>query len=138
MITTHLLPYLGDRKLDSITNEDVQELKHQLEHKAPKTVNNVLTVLNVLLKAAVEWKEIAVMPCSIRLLKTPKSSAQFHDFDDFERLVEAARQLDGRAYLIVLLGGEAGLRCGDDGAGVERRGPRSGSSRSSGRTGRAT
>ena len=86
MITTHLLPYRGDRKLDSITNEDVQELKHQLEHKAPKTVNNVLTVLNVLLKAAVEWKEIAVMPCSIRLLKTPKSSAQFHDFDDFERL----------------------------------------------------
>jgi len=113
VITTHLLPYLGDRKLDSITNEDVQELKHQLEHKAPKTVNNVLTVLNVLLKAAVEWKEIAVMPCSIRLLKTPKSSAQFHDFDDFERLVEAARQLDGRAYLIVLLGGEAGLRCGE-------------------------
>ena len=97
ILTTHLLPTFGDRKLDSITNEDVQELKHRLKHKAPKTVNNVLTVLNVLLKTAVEWEVIDAVPCSIRLLKTPKSSAQFHDFEDFERLVEAAQQLDARA-----------------------------------------
>ena len=46
----HLLPRFGPRQLDSITNEDVQQLKRQLSGRAPKTVNNVLTVLNMLLK----------------------------------------------------------------------------------------
>ena len=33
-------------------------------------------------------------------------------FDEYERLVEAARR-DPQVYLVVLLGGEAGLRCGE-------------------------
>jgi len=81
--------------------------------RAPKTVNNVLTVLNVLLKSAVDWGVIAGMPCTIRLLKVPKTSAAFHEFDVYERLVEAARLTDPQAHLVVLLGGEAGLRCGE-------------------------
>jgi integrase len=52
------------------------------------------------------------VPCSIRLLRTPKSAASFYDFDEYERLVEAA-QAESQAYLAVLLGGEAGLRCGE-------------------------
>lgn len=36
----------------------------------------------------------------------------YHDFDDYERLVAAARLSDQSAYLLVLLGGEAGLRSG--------------------------
>jgi integrase len=49
----------------------------------------------------------------IRLLPVPKPSASFHDFDDYERFVAAAQATDVRAYLVVLLGGEAGLRCGE-------------------------
>jgi integrase len=113
ILSTHLISTLGDRSLNAIGNEDVQELKRRLEDKAAKTVNNVLSVLNVLLKSAVEWELIDRVPCTIRLLKTPKTSAQYHDFDPFDRLVEAARRLDGRTTLIVLLGGEAGLRCGE-------------------------
>jgi integrase len=90
----------------------VQRLKHSLESRSAKTVNNVLTVLNTLLKQAVAWDLIERMPCTIRLLPIAKSSARFHDFDDYERLVEAARE-DQQAFLIVLLGGEAGLRCGE-------------------------
>jgi integrase len=52
------------------------------------------------------------MPCTIRLLPIPKPSAGFYDFDDYDRLVEAARA-EPDAYLIVLLGREAGLRCGE-------------------------
>jgi integrase len=37
----------------------------------------------------------------------------FYDFDEYERLVLAASALDATAHLIVLLGGEAGLRCGE-------------------------
>ena len=46
------------------------------------------------------------------------SEMRFLDFNEFERLVEAAAVVDGNTHLIVLLGGEAGLRCGDHGAGV--------------------
>jgi hypothetical protein len=43
----------------------VQQLKHHLRDRAPKTVNNVLTVLNVVLKKAAEWDVIERMPCMI-------------------------------------------------------------------------
>ena len=112
ILRVHLVPQLGSKRLDAITTEVVQRLKHALKAKAPKTVNNVLTVLNQLLKTGVEWDAIDRMPCSIRLLPLPKHSASFHDFDEYERLVVAARS-DPNAYLIVLLGGEAGLRCGE-------------------------
>ena len=113
ILNTHLVPILGAKKLDAITNEDIQRLKHRLQTKSPKTVNNVLTVLNVLLKTAVEWDVVERMSCTIRLLPTPKTSAQFHDFEAYERLVQAAERLDRRTALLVLLGGEAGLRCGE-------------------------
>ncbi len=112
ILNVHLLRLLGPRRLDAIGNEQVQRLKHSLQHRAPKTVNNVLTVLNVLLKKAVEWNVLDRMPCTIRLLPIPKPSAGFYDFDDYERLVEAAGA-EPNALLIVLLGGEAGLRCGE-------------------------
>lgn len=50
----HLVPTLGSKRLDAIANEQVQRLKLALTHRAPKTVNNVLTVLSTLLKKAVE------------------------------------------------------------------------------------
>jgi integrase len=103
----------GHRRLDAIKNEDVQRLKAQLQHKSPKTVNNVLTVLSVLLKKAVEWEVIERMPCTVKLLRVQKGDAAFHDVDDYERLVEVARSIDTRTLLIVLLGGDAGLRCGE-------------------------
>ena len=73
ILRVHLIPALGDRKLDAITDEQVQRLKLQLHDKAPKTVNNVLTVLNVLLKSAVAWNVIDKLPCSIRLLPVGRS-----------------------------------------------------------------
>jgi integrase len=113
ILRLHLKPLLGGQRLDAITNEDVQRLKTTLSAKAPKTVNNALTVLSTLLKAAVEWSVIERMPCTIRMLKVSKSSVAFHDFDVYERLVEAAFRTDPQTHLIILLGGEAGLRLGE-------------------------
>jgi integrase len=70
-------------------------------------------VLNVLMKKAVEWDVIDRVPCSVRLLPVPKGSMAFYDFDEYEQLVVSAKAIDQVAYLIVLLGGEAGLRCGE-------------------------
>ncbi len=72
----------------------------------------MVTVLNMLLRKAVEWDAIERMPCTMRLLPIPKSSAGFYDFAEYERLVESATE-EPNAYLIVLLGGDAGLRCGE-------------------------
>ena len=87
----HLVPALGHQNIDAITSEDVQHLKGRLSTKAAKTVNNILTVLNVLLKKALEWNVIDRVPCTIRLLRVSKSSTFFYDFEEFERLIVAAR-----------------------------------------------
>ncbi len=80
-LRVHLIPRLGDLPLDGITTEHVQQLKTALATKSPKTVNNMLTVLNVLLKAAVPWGVIERVPCSIKLRRVPKTDVvpEFHD-----------------------------------------------------------
>jgi integrase len=113
ILRVHLVPLIGDKPLNQISTEDIQKVKSALTGWSPKTVNNVLTVLSVALKTAVEWGVIDRVPCSIKLLRAPKSVAAFHDFSDFEKLVEAAKADGAAAHLIVLLGGEAGLRCGE-------------------------
>lgn len=109
----HLVPLLGFKRLDAVRTEDVQRLKQRLHDRAAKTVNNVLTVLNVLLKTAVSWDVIHRLPCTIRLLPVPVPAASFLDFDEYERVIEIAATDEPEAYLVVLLGGEAGLRCGE-------------------------
>jgi len=113
ILRLYLVPAFGRRRLDAIKNEDVQRLKAQLQCKSPKTVNNVLTVLSVLLKKAVEWEVIDRLPCTVKLLRVDKGNAAFHDVEEYERLVVVARAIDSRTLLIVLLGGDAGLRCGE-------------------------
>jgi len=109
----HLLPLFGSKKLDAIKDEDVQRLKGRLIKRSPKTVNNVLTVLNVMLKTAIEWEMIDQLPCSIRLLPVARRDAAFHDFGAYEQLLNAALSIDSRTYLIALLGGEGGMRAGE-------------------------
>jgi len=112
LLRLYLVPALGHKRLDAVTNEDVQRLKQVLQAKAAKTANNVLAVLSKLLKVAVDWNVIERMPCTVRLLRIPKTEASFHDFEEYERLVKAAAE-DGQTLPIVLLGGDAGLRCGE-------------------------
>lgn len=76
-------------------------------------MNNVLSVLSKMLKVAIEWGEIECMPCTVRLLKRGEGSMQFWDFDQHQRLIDAADKLETRAFAAVLQGGEAGLRAGE-------------------------
>jgi integrase len=65
------------------------------------------------LKKAVEWGELERLPCAIKLLPNPRKTMGFHDFDQYERLLTVARKRGADAYLMVLLGGDAGLRLGE-------------------------
>ena len=91
----------------------MQRLKLVLSERAPKTVNNELTVLSTLLKKAVEWGELDRLPCAVKLLPNPEKTMGFHDFDQHERLLTVARKRGSDAYLMVLAGGDAGLRLGE-------------------------
>lgn len=113
ILRIHLIPRLGDRRLSQIRTADVDKLKAELAAAAPATVNNVLSVLLTLLKVAVEWGEIRELPCTVRLVRRREAEMAFHDFEEYERLLAAARGIDPRAELIVLLGGRAGLRLGE-------------------------
>jgi integrase len=113
ILANHLYPTLGDKRLDKVTDEDVQRLKRTLSSLAPKTVNNVLAVLGKLLRVAARWKVIPVMPCSIDLLRVTLSAPRFYDFGEYERLRQAARALGTRYECALLLGADAGLRGGE-------------------------
>jgi integrase len=113
LLKWHLVPTLGAKKLDEITDEQVQRLKLSLGGRSPKTVNNVLTVLSVLLKKALEWHELEKLPCTVKLLKNPKKDMGYYDFDEYDRLLEMAARRGRDVYLMVLLGGDAGLRLGE-------------------------
>ena len=111
--TAYLIVLLGGEAGCRDACPGLAGLKNRLSAKAPKTVNNVLTTLNTLLRVAKEWRVIQEIPCQIRLIKAPRPAMAFHDFPEYERLVDVAHASDATAYLIVLLGGEAGLRCGE-------------------------
>jgi integrase len=109
---THFTPW-HDLPLSAITDEEVQKLKGRLMDRSPKTTNNVLVCLSVVLKTAVEWNRLAAMPCRIRLVKVPKNAKpDFYDNDQLARLVEAASSRTGD-LVTVLLGADAGLRRGE-------------------------
>ena len=54
------LPRFGELRLDAITNAEVAKLKTELVDRSPKTVNNVLVVLRVMVHAGAEHLQPAL------------------------------------------------------------------------------
>ena len=113
ILRMHLLPALGHKRLDEITNEDIQRIKAALAVMNSKTVNNVLNVLSKLLNVAVEWGVIDRMPCRIKLLRVVSPVMDFYESEQRNALVDAAGKIDPRIRVMVLLGADAGLRRGE-------------------------
>ena len=78
-----------------------------------KTVNNCLSTLSMMLKMAVKWKVIDRMPVEIEHLKGADSTVEFYEVEEYERLVDAAGKLGPVQQIVMLLGGDAGLRMGE-------------------------
>lgn len=113
----YLVPWLGSKKLDALGDTDVQRIKANMQHLASKTVNNTLTVLSTILESGARKYGFSSFP-EVKLLKVAPTKMDFYEADAFERLVIEAGKLDARSRLMVLLGGDAGLRC-DEILGVE-------------------
>jgi integrase len=112
-LRAHLVPALGDRRLNEIDDEAIAQLKSSLKSRSRKTVNNILSTLSKLLKVAQDWGLLEKLPCRIRMFKYESPEMGFYGFGEYGALVDAAEKIDLRILGMVLLGGDAGLRRGE-------------------------
>ncbi|WAS97192.1 tyrosine-type recombinase/integrase [Nannocystis punicea] len=108
-----ILPVVGDRPVRSIGELDTARLKRELAWCAPGTLNVTLQAFGQVLRYAVQIKALDKAPM-IKRVKVPDDDAPAcYTPADFERLAAAAAKAGQLSLLIVLLGGESGLRHGE-------------------------
>jgi hypothetical protein len=105
----HLVPTLGPKRLDAITNEQVQRLKLALSHRAPKTVNSVFDGAEYAVEEGDGMGRARIAAVRDQVIAQSQEDHGFHDFNQYERLLTVARKRGTDAYLMVLAGG-AGAR----------------------------
>jgi len=115
----HLGPVLGPMRLDEMCRDGtIQRFRAVLAQKidagkmSVKTANNILAVLSKALRYAEEAEVIDRAP-RVRLYKVEAPERRSWDFDEYVRLLAAARAYDPHWYAAVCLAGEAGLRIGE-------------------------
>ncbi|MGO9333496.1 MAG: tyrosine-type recombinase/integrase [Acidimicrobiales bacterium] len=108
-LNTHIFPELGDRRIDSIMQTDVQSLVNQLSARlAPRTVRRGYGVLRSLCAYAEMTDRIGRSPCrNVKLPAVQPLERSMPLPDDLARLVEA---MDQRYRPMVYLGAVLGLR----------------------------
>jgi len=120
VIARHLVPYFGKTRLVEIDKRAVEGFKKFMtdrvldhgEKYSPRTLNNILATLRVMLRTAVEWDYLEAAP-EVKLLKVDADEDfQFLDFKDAEKLKTAARQhpLWGPVFITML---NTGMRMGE-------------------------
>ena len=115
ILRKHIIPVLGEWRLDEIDTTAVDELKERMEEHADKTVNNVLAILSNMVRVAKDLKVIREMPIEkFGLFRVDTSKPPpYYTEEELGRLVAAALKLGRNVAAAVLLGGDAGLRCGE-------------------------
>jgi integrase len=112
-LRNYLLPLFRHKRLHELDEGDEVKLKKAMKELSPSTYNNAASILNSVLAAAKKSKVIPKVPYHFTLMKRQKGRPRFYDFDQYSWLVEAAQKLDRRTEIVVLLGGDAGLRRGE-------------------------
>lgn len=110
----YLKDAFGERRLDEIGTGEVAAFRALLveQELAPKSINNILAVLSKPMKYAVDCELIAKAP-RIGLFKVERPEIESWDFEQYARLLAAAKLEGADWYAAVCLAGEAGLRSGE-------------------------
>lgn len=111
------MPVLGDLTLDAITTNHLEMVKASLRKKSngrqlsARYRNGAMDILGHMLKKAREWKLVSAAPMMPPRAKVvTQEEVEIFDDDELIRLRAAAKAYTQNAYLVVLLGSEAGLR----------------------------
>jgi integrase len=110
----HLKAAFGDLPLDAIGAGEVAAFRASLVEKklSEKRINNILAVLSKPMKYAVDCELIAKSP-KIGLYKVERPEIEPWDFEQYARILKAAKIEGPDWYTAVCLAGEAGLRSGE-------------------------
>jgi integrase len=110
----HLEPRFGKMRLDEITTPVVARFRADLVAKklGEKRINNILAVLSKPMKYAVECEVIDKAP-RIGMFKVERPEIVAWDFEQYARLLVAAKAEGDDWYAAICLAGEAGLRVGE-------------------------
>ncbi len=111
-LSAHLVPFFGHMRLDAIGNEQIELLKakKQAQGLAPKTINNLLSVVGKCLNTAVEWGVIKTAP-RMRRLRVPPESYDYLTEEEANQLVSSADEEPWRTMILLAL--KTGLRLGE-------------------------
>ena len=111
MLRNHVVPWFGKQKLCNINSRDIARFKtvKLKDGYSKKTVNNLLVLLGRMLSIAVEWEIIDKAP-KMKMLKIPRPEFDFLDFDESERLIDAAPE---RWRPMILMALKTGMRLGE-------------------------
>ncbi len=108
----HLIPFLGtEAGCDHESRHPGAEAR--LEGRSAKTLQQHVDVPEHAAEESRRMGVLEMMPCTIELLKLPEGYAVVLRFRGVRKRSVSEAAQDWRAYLIVLLGGEAGLRLGE-------------------------
>jgi integrase len=110
----HLKAAFGEKRLDEIGTGEIAKFRASLVEKklSEKRINNILAVLSKALKYAVDCELIAKSP-KIGLYKVERPEIEPWDFEQYARMLAAAKLEGSEWYVAASLAGEAGLRSGE-------------------------
>lgn len=110
MLQGHLLPTFGAYKLHEIDAASIERFKAERIQKglSPKTINNVLTVLNKCLAVAVEWGELEGPTPRCKFLKTTLPPIKYLKPQEANALLRALGS--GLWYIMAYTALQTGLR----------------------------
>ncbi len=110
-----MLSHLGHLRLDQIGARQVESFKarRKKEGVGPKTINEELAILSKILGYAEEIGDLPTSPPRIRRLKVQPPSFDFLDFDEGDRLVEAASRASDPWCAMTPFAMWSGLRLGE-------------------------
>jgi integrase len=116
ILTTHLLPEFGDRRVSTITPERVEAYVRRLsdDGMAAGTVRSVYAALRAALNAAVRLRMIAANPCvGVKLPRAPQTSMLFLTAEEVAALADA---IHPHFRVLIYTAAYTGLRAGELGA----------------------
>jgi integrase len=120
IIRKHLIPHLGEMQVGEVEESHYQALAAALTKKVqPKTLGNIMTLLNTMLggkfgRSAVKEGYIRHNPAKgVELPKRHKKEVVPPTPEQVAQLLEAAQEIGGIRYGVVLVGASAGPRRGE-------------------------